>query len=81
MNSLIAPNGTVANDPVSIWVLLLAGCGLWLFIEGAIYAIAPSLMKKVMRQVSEMSPNEIMTTGLISSAIGFGLLYVAMNGL
>lgn len=61
--------------------VILAGIGFWLFLEGAIYAIAPSFMKQIMRQVSEMAPNEIMATGLISSAIGFGCLYAAFNWL
>lgn len=59
--------------------LILAGIGMWLLIEGAIYAIAPDFMKRLSAMIQQMDPREIAISGLMSAGFGVLLLYGAMR--
>lgn len=57
--------------------ILLAGLGLWLLIEGALYAFAPDAMKRFMAMLAELPIGDIRQSGLLSMALG-GILFVIM---
>ncbi|MEO1662222.1 MAG: DUF2065 domain-containing protein [Pseudomonadota bacterium] len=59
--------------------ILLAGIGLWFFIEGALYAGAPDAMKRFGAWLSELPEATIRQSGLWSMAIGALLLYVMVR--
>lgn len=59
--------------------LILAGIGMWLLLEGAIYAIAPDFMKQMSARIQQMDAKEIALSGLLSAGFGVGLLYLAMQ--
>lgn len=62
---------------MSLTVLILAGIGMWLLIEGAIYAIAPDFMRRMGAMLSQMDAKEIAISGLFSAGLGVGLIYLA----
>lgn len=49
---------------------LLTALGLVLVIEGAIYALFPEGMQRMMHQVLHLSPQSLRTGGLIGLALG-----------
>ncbi len=49
---------------------------LILIIEGALYALFPEAMKRMMRLVLEQSPDSMRTAGLVAAIAGFGLLWL-----
>lgn len=59
--------------------IVLAGIGLWFFIEGALYAGAPDAMKRFGTWLSELPEATIRQSGLWSMAIGGLLLYVMVR--
>ncbi|HPE48514.1 MAG TPA: DUF2065 domain-containing protein [Hyphomonas sp.] len=60
-------------------VLLLAGFGMWLFLEGAVYAIAPDAMRRMAVMLAQLSTRELTMAGLIGAAIGAGIVWVAVQ--
>jgi len=50
--------------------------GLILIIEGALYALFPEAMKRMMRMVLEQSPDAMRTAGLAAAIAGVGLLWL-----
>ncbi|KCZ92809.1 DUF2065 domain-containing protein [Hyphomonas johnsonii] len=60
--------------------LMLAGAGLWLFIEGAIYAVAPDFMRRMALRLAAMSSREVAFAGLASAVIGAVLVVFAVRG-
>ena len=58
---------------------LIIGFGLFLFIEGILYAIFPSKMKSMLKKLELISDGQLRTGGLIFMIIGFIIIYFKMN--
>ncbi len=54
---------------------LIIAFGLFLFIEGALYAIFPSKMKNMIMKLSEIKDNQLRLGGLIFLVIGFLIIW------
>ena len=54
---------------------LIIAFGLFLFIEGILYAIFPSKMKNMMIKLKEATDNQLRTGGLIFAVIGFFIIW------
>ena len=54
---------------------LIIAFGLFLFIEGALYAIFPSKMKNMIMKLSEIKDNQLRIGGLIFLVIGFLIIW------
>ncbi len=49
--------------------------GLFLFIEGILYAIFPSKMKNMLKKLETIKDSQLRTAGLIFAIIGFIIIY------
>ena len=58
---------------------LIIAFGLFLFIEGILYAIFPSKMKSMLKKLELISDSQLRTGGLIFMIIGFIIIYFKMN--
>jgi len=58
---------------------LIIAFGLFLFIEGVLYAIFPSKMKNMIRKLEIIKDNQLRTAGLIFAILGFIIIYYMMN--
>ena len=54
---------------------LIIAFGLFLFIEGALYAIFPSKMINMIMKLSEIKDNQLRFGGLIFLVIGFLIIW------
>ena len=54
---------------------LIIAFGLFLFIEGALYAIFPSKMRNMIMKLSEIKDNQLRFGGLIFLVIGFLIIW------
>ena len=54
---------------------LIIAFGLFLFIEGILYAIFPSKMKNMLKRLNEIDNNQLRTGGLIFAIIGFIIIW------
>ncbi|MDA9743643.1 DUF2065 domain-containing protein [Candidatus Pelagibacter sp.] len=54
---------------------LIIAFGLFLFIEGILYAIFPSKMKNMIMRLNEANDNQLRTGGLIFAVIGFFIIW------
>jgi len=54
---------------------LIIAFGLFLFIEGILYAIFPSKMKNMIMKLNEATDNQLRTGGLIFAVIGFFIIW------
>ena len=54
---------------------LIIAFGLFLLIEGALYAIFPSKMKNMIMKLSEIKDNQLRFGGLIFLVIGFLIIW------
>ena len=54
---------------------LIIAFGLFLFIEGVIYALFPSKMKNILKKVEKINNNQLRIVGLIFTIIGFVIIY------
>ena len=54
---------------------LIIAFGLFLFIEGALYAIFPSKMKNMIMKLSDIKDNQLRFGGLIFLIIGFLIIW------
>ncbi|MDC3070732.1 DUF2065 domain-containing protein [Candidatus Pelagibacter sp.] len=54
---------------------LIIAFGLFLFIEGILYAIFPSKMKNMIVKLKEATDNQLRTGGLIFAVIGFFIIW------
>ncbi len=54
---------------------LIIAFGLFLFIEGILYAIFPSKMKNMIMKLKEATDNQLRTGGLIFALIGFFIIW------
>ena len=58
---------------------LIIAFGLFLFIEGLIYAIFPSKMKNMLKKLELIKDGHIRTGGLIFAIVGFIIIYYVKN--
>ena len=58
---------------------LIIAFGLFLFIEGILYAIFPSKMKNMLKKLETIKDNQLRTGGLIFAIIGFIIIYYVKN--
>ena len=54
---------------------LLIAFGLFLFLEGILYALFPSKMKNMLKKLELITDNQLRTGGLIFAIIGFIIIY------
>ena len=54
---------------------LIIAFGLFLFIEGILYAIFPSKMKNMLKKLELVKVNQLRIGGLIFAIIGFIIIY------
>ncbi len=54
---------------------LIIAFGLFLFIEGILYAIFPSKMKNMLRKLELVKDSQMRIGGLIFAVIGFAIIY------
>ena len=54
---------------------LIIALGLFLFIEGALYAIFPSKMKNILKKIDMLKTSQIRFSGLIFAIIGFTIVW------
>ena len=54
---------------------LIIAFGLFLFIEGILYAIFPSKMKSMLKKLELISTGQLRTGGLIFAILGFVIIY------
>ena len=58
---------------------LIIAFGLFLFIEGILYAIFPAKMRSMLKKFELISDGQLRTGGLIFMIIGFVIIYLKMN--
>ena len=54
---------------------LIIAFGLFLFIEGTLYAIFPSKMKNMLKKIELFEDSQLRLGGLIFAIIGFIIIY------
>ena len=54
---------------------LIIAFGLFLFIEGILYAIFPSKMKSMLKKLELIQANQLRIGGLIFAIIGFAIIW------
>ena len=59
--------------------LFIIAFGLFLFIEGSLYAIFPGKMKSMLKKMEIVQNNHLRTGGLICAIIGFVIIYYTKN--
>jgi len=62
-----------------MWSILLAGLGLWLLIEGMLYALGPSAMQRFGDWLARLPEETIRQAGLWSMGLGGVLLYTMVR--
>ena len=58
---------------------LIIAFGLFLFIEGILYALFPSKMKNMLKKVEMVSITQLRTGGLLFVIIGFFIIWYIKN--
>ena len=58
---------------------LIIAFGLFLFVEGILYALFPSKMKNMLLKLNETSDNQLRKGGLIFALIGFAIIWYIKN--
>ena len=56
---------------------LIIAFGLFLFIEGILYALFPSKMKNMLKKLELVSISQLRMGGLVFALIGFIIIYYA----
>ena len=54
---------------------LIIAFGLFLFIEGALYALFPSKMKNMLKKIDTIKDSQLRSGGLIFAIIGFLIIW------
>ena len=54
---------------------LIIAFGLFLFLEGILYAIFPSKMKNILKKLEFTSDSQLRSGGLIFAILGFIIIY------
>ena len=58
---------------------LIIAFGLFLFIEGILYALFPSKMKNMLKKLDMIKDSQLRTGGLIFAVIGFLIVWYIKN--
>ena len=58
---------------------LFIAFGLFLFIEGILYALFPSKMKNMLKKLDLLRETQLRTGGLMFAIVGFAIIYYMMN--
>ena len=58
---------------------LIIAFGLFLFIEGILYALFPSKMKSILKKVEIIKDSQLRSGGLIFAVIGFIIIWYIKN--
>ena len=58
---------------------LIIAFGLFLFIEGILYALFPSKMKNMLLKLNDVTNSQQRTSGLIFAIIGFIIIWYIKN--
>ena len=58
---------------------LIIAFGLFLFIEGILYAIFPSKMKSMLKKLELIKDRQLRSGGLIFAVLGFIIIYYMKN--
>ena len=58
---------------------LIIAFGLFLFIEGILYAIFPAKMKSMLKRIELISDSQLRTGGLVFMILGFIIIYSKLN--
>tara|TARA_B100000963_G_C22168192_1_gene469044 strand:+ start:328 stop:513 length:186 start_codon:yes stop_codon:yes gene_type:complete len=58
---------------------LIIAFGLFLFIEGILYAIFPLKMKNMLKKLELVKVNQLRVGGLVFAVIGFIIIYYTKN--
>jgi uncharacterized protein YjeT (DUF2065 family) len=58
---------------------LIVAFGLFLFIEGIMYAMFPSKMKNMLLRLNDVTNSQLRTGGLIFATIGFIIIWYIKN--
>ena len=58
---------------------LIVAFGLFLFIEGILYALFPSKMKSMLLKLNDVANSQLRTGGLILVIIGFIIIWYIKN--
>ena len=54
---------------------LIIAFGLFLFIEGILYAIFPTKMKNMLKKLNDINDSQLRTGGLIFAILGFIIVW------
>tara|TARA_Y100000590_G_scaffold292742_1_gene329598 strand:- start:494 stop:679 length:186 start_codon:yes stop_codon:yes gene_type:complete len=54
---------------------LIIAFGLFLFIEGILYALFPAKMKSMLQRLNEVNDSQLRTGGLLFAIIGFIIIW------
>jgi uncharacterized protein YjeT (DUF2065 family) len=58
---------------------LIIAFGLFLFIEGILYALFPSKMKSMLLKLNQVNNSQLRSSGLIFAVIGFVIIWYIKN--
>ena len=58
---------------------LIIAFGLFLFIEGILYALFPSKMKNMLKKIDTVKETQLRTGGLVFSIIGFIIIWYFLD--
>ena len=58
---------------------LIIAFGLFLFIEGILYALFPSKMKNMLKKMDSIKDSQLRSGGMIFAAIGFLIIWFIKN--
>ena len=58
---------------------LIIAFGLFLFIEGILYAIFPSKMKNMLKKLELIKDSQLRTGGIVFAILGFIIIYYVKN--
>ena len=58
---------------------LIIAFGLFLFIEGILYAIFPAKMKDMLKKLELIKDSQLRTGGLVFAILGFIIIYYSKN--
>ena len=58
---------------------LIIAFGLFLFIEGILYALFPSKMKNMLKKLELIKDNQLRAGGLIFALLGFVVIYYSKS--
>ena len=55
---------------------LIIAFGLFLFVEGILYALFPSKMKNMLKKMELIKDSQLRTSGLVFAVIGFLIMFI-----